>query len=109
MRVRRVVVLPAVLAGTWGQVWPAQIPVPGISTNTSARVLQRLELQAFCRNANASPVCEELRLVRGDEMRHRSAFPHMPVQPEAAVYGVEHSIPPSLELAIRRSCVCASY
>lgn len=64
--------------------------MPRVATDAVARILERMELQALRRNTHALAPREEPRPVHGDEVRHRAPEPHVPMQPEAAVHGVDH-------------------
>ena len=82
--------------------------MPRVPTYAGTRILQWLELESLCWDANASTIGEESRPVRGDQMGHWSTFPDVTVQPEATIHRVNHPLPASLELTIgcsfRRMC-----
>jgi hypothetical protein len=74
--------------------------MPGITTFAGARVLQGLVLQSLLGNSDVLAEYEKQRLVSRHEMCHGPAFPHVPVQPEATIHGVDHSITTPLEFAV---------
>jgi hypothetical protein len=76
--------------------------MPSVTTKACARILERLELQTFSRDANRRSKGKEARLVGGDEMRHRAALPQMAVKPQTAIHCANHPIAPTFELPIRR-------
>src|SRR6185503_20753513 len=73
--------------------------MPRIAANTGARVLERLVLQALCGNADGLAVLQQERLVRGDEVRHAPALPHMAMKPEPAIHCVDHPVTSLVELS----------
>ena len=76
--------------------------MPRVATLPGARILERLELQASGGQSRFRPVGEQERTVGGYQVRHRPPFPEMPVQPEAAVHGVDHPLASRRELAVNR-------
>ena len=74
--------------------------MPRVAACTRTRILQRLELESPCCDANASTIGEESHSVRGDEMGHWPTLPDVTVQPEATIHRVNHPLPAALELAI---------
>jgi len=79
--------------------------MPGIATHPGTRILERLELKSFGRNSDAASVGEEALSVSRNEMRERPTLPHVPMEPEAAIHGVDHSVAARAELA-KSSLVC---
>jgi len=80
--------------------------MPGIAADTRAGILEWLELQAVGSDAHDSTVFEQQRLIGRDEVRHPATLPQMPVQPEAAIHGVDHPVTAVTELAIGRGDQC---
>ena len=79
--------------------------MPGISPEPSPRILQWLELQTIRGYAYAFAIGKEKLPVCRYEVRHRPAFPHVSMQPEAAIHRVNHSLSAGAELSKTR-CVC---
>lgn len=75
--------------------------MPGISTDASPRILQRLELQTLRADANRGTVTEQERLVSRDEMGEWSALPNMAMEPESPIHRVDHSVAPLFEFSKR--------
>lgn len=73
--------------------------MPGILSNTGARVLEGLVLQAMRGKAEGIAEGEESCLIGGNEVDQWGAKPHVPVQPEAPVHGVDHSFASQKEFA----------
>jgi hypothetical protein len=73
--------------------------VPRIASDTGSRISERLVLQSLGGNSDVASVGKEALAVRRNEVRERSAFPHVAMEPEAAVHGVDHSIAPEAEFA----------
>ena len=84
------------------QVWPDEVPVPGVATKPGAWILQGLELQSIGGQSDFTSVCQETLSIRGDEVRHWAPLPTMTVQPKAAVHREYHPIPAMSELSVRR-------
>lgn len=78
--------------------------MPCVAPFTRARILERLVLQPLWRQPHAASICQQAFAVRGNEVSHRPAIPHVPVQPEAARHGVNHPLPPRTKLTERREC-----
>lgn len=72
--------------------------MPCIAPYARARVLQRLELQPIGGNANSSAIREETLAIGRYQMRHGAPLPHMSMEPEAAIHGVNHSLSPRPKL-----------
>ena len=68
--------------------------MPGVAPDSSARILEWLELEPRGRDAYRRAVAEEPFAVGRYQMRHRPPFPDMPMQPQTAVHGVNHSLAP---------------
>lgn len=75
----------------WRKQTTDEIPVPGISANTGARILERLVLETLRREANLSAIGKQTQSIDRDQMRHWLPPVYMPVQPKAAVHGERHS------------------
>ena len=73
--------------------------MPRVSTDTGARVLQRLELEPLGGHSDAAPVGKKTFTVRRYQMGERPSLPHMSMEPEAAIHGVDHSFASRVELA----------
>jgi hypothetical protein len=73
--------------------------MPSIAADPGTRILERLELKSLGRNSDAASVGEEARSVSRDEVRERSSLPHVAMEPEAAIDGVDHSIAARAEFA----------
>ena len=80
---------------------PDEVPMPRVPPEPCARVLERLELQALLGEADSPAILEQPRAVGGDEMCHATPLPHVAVEPEAAVHGVDHPVAALLEFAVR--------
>jgi hypothetical protein len=81
--------------------------MPGVATNAGTRILEGLELEALGGNSGSASVGEEALSVGRDEMRQEPSLPDVPMEPEAALHGVDHSVATGVELAkwclVRRS------
>lgn len=73
--------------------------MPGVATDAGTRVLERLELESFGGNADSASVGEEALSVGRDEVRQEPSLPHVAMEPEAAIHGVDHSVATGVELA----------
>ena len=73
--------------------------MPGVLSDTGARVLEGLVLQAVRGKAEGIAEGEESRLIGGNEVDERGAKPYVAVQPEASVHGVDHSFASQKEFA----------
>lgn len=73
--------------------------MPCFATGSRARILEGLELEPLNRNSDAASVREEALSVGRDEMRERPSLPYVPVEPEAAIHGVNHSFATRPEFA----------
>jgi hypothetical protein len=69
-----------------------EVPVPGIPADPGAWILQRLELEPVRRQANLSAVPQEPLPIRRYQVGHWRSLPRMPMQPETAIHGVDHSV-----------------
>lgn len=87
------------------QIPPAEVPVPRISADPCTRVFQRFELQAVRRNSVRGPVVEKQLAICRHEVRHAPSLPHMAVQPQGAVHGVDHSVASFFKFPKRRKHV----
>jgi hypothetical protein len=85
--------------GGWKE-WTPQVPMPRRPTQASPRIFERLVLEARLRDADHGAIPQERRPIRRHQMRHLTAFPHMTVQPEAAVHRVNHPFPSGAELPV---------
>jgi hypothetical protein len=83
--------------------------MPRIATFASTRVFEGLVLQSLVGHSDVLTEYQELCLVGRYEVRHRPAFPHMPVQPEPSVHGVDHPITPPFELPVGWYFWCLPY
>src|SRR3954470_4124027 len=73
--------------------------MPGIATDPGTWILERLELKSLGRNSSAASVGEEALSVSRDEMRESPSLPHVAMEPEAAIHGVDHSVAARAEFA----------
>lgn len=76
--------------------------MPCVAARRASRIFQWLELQALERNADRKAVLDEKGFVRGYEVSHRTTSPHVAMQPQPAVHGVDHPVAAFRELPIRR-------
>jgi hypothetical protein len=53
-------------------------------------------------DADFSAVVEQALFVGRHEMRHAPAFPHVAVQPEATIHGVDHAVAAPFKFSKRR-------
>ena len=77
--------------------------MPGMPRLVGPWISEGLELQPVGRNTHRCAVGQESGLVRRDEMRHRTPFPDVPMQPQPAIHRVDHSVAPANELTQRIS------
>ena len=75
--------------------------MPCLAVRAGSGILERLVLQASFGQADAASVCEESLAIGGDEMRHRTPFPDVAVQPQAAIHRMQHPVSSLLELPIQ--------
>lgn len=68
--------------------------MPRVTANSRAGILEWLELEACGWNAYRRAEVEKTFAVRRYEMRHRPPLPDVPMQPETAIHGVNHSFAP---------------
>jgi hypothetical protein len=87
------------IVSVW-QPLPGEIPMPGVGSDTCARILERLELKAGFWQADRTSVFQEALPVGRYEVRHPAPLPHVPVQPEATVHRVDHPITTLRELDV---------
>jgi hypothetical protein len=74
--------------------------MPRVASDARARILQRLELKPTRRETDARSIGEQALSVRRHEVSHRTPFPDVTVEPEAAVHGMDHPLATQRELAI---------
>ncbi len=77
----------------------AEIPVPSLASGSRARILERFVLKPFGRKSGDSTIREQQIAVGGDEVRHLAPLPDMPMEPEATIHGVDHSLASRSEFA----------
>ena len=77
-----------------------QIPVPGITPDARAWILQRLELKPGFRQTHSTSVLNEAVSVRRHQMGHRVPLPHVTVEPQPAIHRVDHPITTLRELDV---------
>lgn len=82
-----------------------EIPMPRVPSITGARILQWLVLKSGGGKPHAATVLEQQLAVGRHQVRHEAASPDVPVHPEPAVHGEDHSLSAKHELAIR-AVVC---
>jgi hypothetical protein len=83
-----------VRSGWRREVWAAQVPMPGVASQSGARIFEWLELKARRRDTDCGTVAYETFAVSRDQVRHWPPLPQVPMQPEATVHGVDHSLAP---------------
>ena len=76
--------------------------MPRIAPQTGAWILEWLELQALNGKMNVDRCGNESRVTSRHEMRHGPPHPHVTMQPEATIHGVQHAILAPLEFLPRR-------
>jgi len=75
--------------------------VPGIATDTRARVLEWFELEPRRRNPYGATVGQQSFAIGRDKVRQRPPLPDMSMEPEPTVHGVNHSLAPRTEFPER--------
>src|SRR6185503_12042934 len=70
----------------------AEVPVPRIAAFAGAWILEGVKLKPALRHADRASVLEERFTIRRNEMRHAPAVPHVTVQPETSVHGIDHPV-----------------
>ncbi len=83
----------------WQQI-ANEIPMPRITSNTTARVLERLVLEAGNWKAYGAAIFDQTLAIGGHEVGHCSALPDVAMEPQAAVHRVNHPLAPKRELTI---------
>lgn len=73
--------------------------MPGVASDTCSRILEGLELKSFGGNSDATSVGEEALPVGRNEMCEAPSLPHVSMEPEATVHGVDHSLATEPEFA----------
>jgi len=68
-----------------------KVPVPGVSPESSSRILERFELETLCGKTNVASVGEQSLTIRRDQMGHWMTLPTVPVKPEPAIHREDHS------------------
>ena len=76
--------------------------MPCVASKARPWILEGLELQSLCRQANRAPICEESLSIGRHQVCHGVALPSVTVQPEAAVHGEDHPISSMVELAVHQ-------
>jgi len=76
--------------------------MPGFSAQTRARILQRLVLESTWLETDTRAVLEQPLSVGRHEVRHGAALPHVSMQPQTAIHGVNHPVAARREFAIGR-------
>ena len=76
--------------------------MPCVAAEARPWILERLELQSFCRQANRTSICEEALSIGRHQVCHWVTLPSVTVQPEAAVHGEDHPISSIVELAVHQ-------
>ena len=72
--------------------------MPRIPPASRARILQRLELESMLGKAKMLAEGDEFFAICRDHVGHGPAKPHVTVEPDPAIKGVDHSIAPTPEL-----------
>lgn len=73
--------------------------MPGVSSNTCARIFQRTVLESRLAQAELPSIADELFAICGNEVGEWLALPHVVMQPQSAVHRVDHSLATSLKLS----------
>jgi len=73
--------------------------VPGVASDACSRILEGLELQSFGGNSDPASVGKQALPVCGNEVREPPSLPDVPMEPEAAIHGVDHSVATEPEFA----------
>jgi len=74
--------------------------MPCITSNAGARILEWFVLQSSERQTYSTTVVDQALATAGDEVRHGTSFPNMPVKPQPAVHRVDHPLASKCEFAI---------
>ena len=72
--------------------------MPSISASSSARILERAELEPLFTQAKLLTIAHQLCAIRRDEVRETLSLPYMMVQPQATIHCVDHSLAAALKL-----------
>jgi hypothetical protein len=76
----------------YGEIRASQIPMPCLVALSGAGILERMVLEPLGRQSYAITPRKEPLAVGRDQVRHRPTEPHVSMQPETAVHGVDHSV-----------------
>ena len=76
--------------------------MPGVAPDSSARILEWLELEPVFPQTDGSAVIEEELAIGRDEVREAFSLPQVAMEPEATIHGVDHSIAELFEFFKRR-------
>lgn len=77
----------------------AEIPVPGITPEATARIFQWVVLESACVEPEFASHAKQLLAIRRDKMGHALALPHMMVQPQPTIHCVDHTFDAAFELS----------
>jgi hypothetical protein len=84
----------------WQQI-ANEIPMPRITSSSSARVLERLVLEAGDWKTHRAAIFDETLAVGRNEVGHCTASPDVAMEPQTATHRVDHPLAPERELTIR--------
>jgi hypothetical protein len=68
--------------------------MPRVTSYSSARIFEWFELESRGCDADRSSIPQKTLAVGRYQMRHRPSLPHVPMQPEAPLHGVDHPFAP---------------
>ena len=73
--------------------------MPRVDANSSPWITQRLVLQSRGRYSDRVAVRQQARTIGAHQVHHAFTAPDVPMKPQAAVHGVNHSVAPLYKLA----------
>lgn len=68
--------------------------MPRVASHSGAGIFKWFELESRGRDADRRTIPQKTLAVGGYQVGHRPSLPHMPMQPEAALHGVNHPFAP---------------
>lgn len=71
--------------------------MPRVASQSGARIFEGFELETRSRDADRTTIGEQPFAVRGNKVRHWTSLPHVSMEPEPPVHGVNHSFTPRAE------------
>lgn len=77
----------------------AEIPVPGITPEATARIFQWMVLESACVEPEFASHPKQLLAIRRYKVGHALTFPHVVVQPQSAVHCVDHAFEAAFKLS----------